>query len=251
MLQSSEPVVPMPDGEHAQTGTLSDTLKLLADPNRLELLEQLREPKIIDEITLTPSRASKDANPDRQLTRQAVRHHIRQLRDEGLIEVSPRRRSDGRNVSEFRVNEQAFYGVVEKLRELNQHICQTKKRRSTLREAANDAREDWPPGPKLVLVRGLHDGDVFPMNESTVDPPRGWVIGRSEECNIDIGYDPAVAHENTEILQRDGGFRIIDLRSSKHRTLVNGAPLPFGGEAELEHGDIIEVGSSVFVFHAR
>lgn len=224
-------------------------LKLLADPNRLELLQQLREPKIIDEIKLTPSRVSQGTNPDRQLTRQAVRHHLRQLRDEGLIKTSSRRRSDGRNVSEFSVDREGFYGLVEELRRLNEFLCQRRKRHDSLREAAEEARADWPSGPKLVLVRGLDNGEVFPLNQATSSPPRGWVIGRDKRCTVQLDYDPSVAHENTEILRRDEAFILIDLRSSKDRTVLNGTPLPFGGEAELEHGDILEVGSSVFVFH--
>lgn len=240
----------MPD-EDVQTNALSESLKLLADPNRLELLRQLREPKIVDEIKLTPSRASNQANPDRQLTRQAIRHHLRQLRDEGLVEVSNRQRSDGRRVSEFRVDEGAFYGIVEDMRQLNELISRSRRRRSSLREAADRAQEDWPAGPKLVLVRGLHDGHVFPLNESTLNPPRGWVIGRSEDCTVQVDYDEDVAEEDTEILRGDDGFEVIDLRSSKHRTSLNGVPLPFGGKADLDHGDIVEVGSSVFVFHDR
>lgn len=228
------------------TNSLSDTLKLLADPNRLDLLRQLREPKIVDEIQMTPSRASNGTNPERQLTRQAVRHHLRQLRDENLVIVTERERGDGRQVSEFKVNEQTFYDIVEKLHNLNAYIG-----RPSQNDVPQASDREWPAGPKLVLVRGLYDGQVFPLNEGRRTPPRGWVIGHGEGCSVKVDYDPQVAPEDTEILPREEhpGYKLIDLRTSMERTVVNGNPVEVGGEKTLEHGDVLKVGSSVFVFH--
>ncbi len=230
------------------TNPLSDTLKLLADPNRLDLLQQLREPKIVDEIEMTPSRASNEANPNRQLTRQAIRHHLRQLREANLVIVSERERDDGRHVSEFKVNEQAFYDIVEKLHNLNAYIG-----RSSNGNTSDNYEDGWQAGPKLVLVRGLYDGQVYPLNEGHRSPPRGWVIGHGEECSVKVDYDPHVASEDAEILPRNEapGYKLIDLRTSHHRTIVNGNPVEFGGEEALEHGDVLKVGSSVFVFHEQ
>lgn len=230
---------------------VSNTLRLLADSNRLDLLQQLSEPKITDEIELTPSRVSQGTNPDRQLTRQAVRHHLRQLRDEGLVETSLRRRQDGRLVNEFTINQAAFFSVMKELRDLNARICDDHGRPGSLLDSAGDAQEGWPPGPKLVLIRGLHHGEVYPLDQTTATPSRGWVIGRSSVCGIQLDHDPDVAHQNTEILPQDEGFHLIDLRSSHQGTVVNGVQLPFGGETDLSHGDILEIGSSVFVFHER
>lgn len=236
---------------HNKIETVSNTLRLLADSNRLDLLQQLSEPKITDEIELTPSRVSQGTNPDRQLTRQAIRHHLRQLRDEGLIETSLRRRPDGRLVNEFQVNQQAFFAVLEELRSLNERICNGRRPRVSLRESVEGTREGWPAGPKLVLVRGLHNGEVYPLNETTASPPRGWVIGRSADCGIQLDYDPDVAYQNSEIIFQDDGFHLIDLRISNQGTVLNGVQLPVGGETDLAHGDILEIGSSVFVFHER
>ncbi len=240
----------MPDPE-AQTNALSEVLKLLADPNRLDLLRQLREPKIVDEIRMTPSRPTNQTNPDRQLTRQAVRHHLRQLREEDLVQVSARQRPDGRQVSEFKVNEQAFYGLIEDLHNLNEYISSTNGHGSMA--GTNGDEDQWPTGPKLVLVRGLHDGRPYMLTESRRDPPRGWVIGRGEHCAVNVGYDPYVAEEDTEIMpsENGAGFDLIDLRSSNEATAVNGTSLPFGGKTSLDHGDVIKVGSSVFVFHEK
>lgn len=236
---------------HEKIDTVSDRLRLLADANRLDLLQQLSEPKTTDEIELTPSRVSRGSNPDRQLTRQAVRHHLRQLRDQGLVETSSRRRQDGRMVNEFQINQEAFFAVLEELRKLNQRICAGRRRRASLLERAGDAREGWPVGPKLVLVRGLHDGEVYPLDQTTASPPRGWVIGRSPGCSIQLDYDPDVAHQNSEITFQDQGFHLIDLRISNQGTVLNGVQLPVGGQTDLAHGDILEIGSSVFVFQER
>lgn len=242
----------MPDLD-IEPNNLSEVLKLLADPNRLDLLRQLREPKIVDEIKMTPSRSTSETNPDRQLTRQAVRHHLRQLREKDFVHVSPRRRPDGRQVSEFEVNEEAFYGLVEELHNLNEYISTTNGHASLDPTSASDQQEGWPTGPKLVLVRGLHDGRPYMLSESRREPPRGWVIGKADDCAVDLGYDPHVADEDAEIMPNSGGqgYELIDLRSSRDSAVVNGSPVPFGGKTELEHGDVIQIGSSMFVFHEK
>lgn len=242
----------MPDPDVEQN-SLSDLLKLLADPNRLDLLRQLREPKIVDEIQMTPSRSTNETNPERQLTRQAVRHHLRQLREKDFVRVSARRRPDGREVSEFEVNEQAFYGLVEDLHNLNEYIS-TSNGHAPMQTSSHTEQDDgWPMGPKLVLVRGLHDGHPYMLTESQRDPPRGWVIGRADHCAVHVGYDPYVADEDAEIMPNENGngYELIDLRSSNDSAVVNGSAVPFGGKTELDHGDVIKVGSSMFVFHEK
>jgi DNA-binding transcriptional ArsR family regulator len=234
---------------------LGAKLKALSSMNRLRLVDELDEPKTVDDIHLTPSGPGEDADADRQLTRQGVRHHLSRLEDADLVRSTTRPNQRGRDRREYMVNEPAVFGLLEELRGLlgpggKEPLDPFKT------EAASPRTEQsnrWLEGPKLVLLKGAEDDRVFNLRQIDPDPAsgRGWVIGRSNEAQIALPYDPYLSGQNTEILEEDGEYRIVDLRISTNGTQLNDERLKPGQETPLEHGDIVKVGCSSLVFHER
>src|SRR5437867_2205320 len=77
-------------------------LEALSNPARLEMLHLLRQPRAVGEIHLRPS-AQGEHNPERNITRQAVRKHLAKLEEAGLVVVQEGRR-EGVAVDERVVN---------------------------------------------------------------------------------------------------------------------------------------------------
>lgn len=230
---------------------LEGDLRALSFVNRLELLAKLQEPRTVDELKLTPRVQQRGASPDRTLTRQAVRHHLDKLVEAGLVHASTVHGDDGRPRRAYVVNDARVYQVAESLRELSSLGGQAPVESYSTQDLRDLPRNTWPEGPKLVLVHGAPQAEVFPLRQGRLRAPRGWIIGRSPEAHVRLAYDPYVSSENSEIVPENGSFRLLDLRSSKNGTVLNGERMEVGGEERLEHGDIVRVGSSVLVFRAN
>jgi predicted component of type VI protein secretion system len=90
-------------------------------------------------------------------------------------------------------------------------------------------------GPRALLVV---DG------RRMLVPPSGGTIGRSRDCEI-VLHDTGVSRRHASVLPSDGGWTIEDLGSTNGVTL-NGRRLH--GSAQLEPGDVIELGSTEITF---
>lgn len=239
------------DHDFAQLG---DRLKALSSTNRLRLIAELQQPQTVDDIHLTPAGPGEEENADRQLTRQGVRHHLSRLEDADLVRSTTRPNKRGRDRREYMVNEPAVFGLLEELRQLLAPGAEEPLDPFKTETANGRAGETtWREGPKLVLLQGADDDQVFNLREIDPDPStgRGWVVGRSSQAQISLQYDPYLSAQNTEILEDEGEYRIVDLRISTNGTRLNGEQLPPGKEAPLEHGDVVKVGCSALVFHER
>lgn len=233
---------------------LGSKLKALSSPNRLRLISNLQKPRTVDDIHLTPadSAASEgDETEGRQLTRQGVRHHLSLLESEDLIRSTTRPNDSGRDRRAYVVNEPAVFGLLEELRNRLAPGAEEQLGPFKTETTGSSGELAWHEGPKLVLLQGAENNRVFHLRKIDPDPAsgRGWVIGRSPEAQIPLQYDPYLSAQNTEILQEDGGYRLVDLRISTNGTQVNGERLKPGKEIDLEHGDIVRVGCSALVFH--
>lgn len=230
--------------------TLETYLKVLSHANRLRLLRLLREPRTLGEIELTPSPSQARGNPDRTISRQAVRNHLDQLVEAGVVRVRTTRGDDGRKRNEYVLDQSRLFAVFEemqKLTELETHFQPDPRETIAM---GGDPSTEWDEGPKLVLVHGVHEGRSFPLRRSDLDDDRGWVIGRADDAHVPLAYDPYVSKQNSEILPTDDGYEILDLRTSKNGTWLNWHRLPTGGQAKLGPGDVVGVGRSRLVFRA-
>lgn len=229
--------------------TLLWKLKAVSDDNRFRLLEDLKDPKTINDLHLTPETENRGYREERCLTRQGIQYHIDILREAGLVTASPQKR-DGRIMNVHRVDPSGLFLLEQELATFMSRLGQDQPPVDTETQSLPDREETqkWPEEPRLVLTRGLTPGRVFELGGKPPSAHRGWIIGRSAKVEITIPYDPYVSAEDTEILPEDGGFRVLDLRTSTNRTTINGRELSFGGEARLERGDLLQVGRTQLLY---
>lgn len=241
----------MVEASQIDADALEQNLKVLAFANRIELLSILRTPRALDEIDLMPTISQAGANPERNISRQAVRNHIEKLMEVGLVRMrmSERRGHKGRrSVQEYFVDHARLFAVVDELRRLS--LIHTKVEpdpfaTSTLEQIGEPT---WPDGLKVIVVRGTQEGRALPLRHTDLQAPRGWVIGRSPRCAVRLEYDPYISSENSEIVHDADGYRLLDMRNARNGTFLNWRRLPVGGEVRLRSGDIIGVGRSLLLF---
>ncbi|HEV7509982.1 MAG TPA: sigma 54-interacting transcriptional regulator [Thermoanaerobaculia bacterium] len=94
--------------------------------------------------------------------------------------------------------------------------------------------------PRLIAVSGPLAGQTFALGTERL------TLGRDHGNTVHL-RDLAVSRHHCE-LEADGGrFRLRDL-DSRHGTFVNGVPVR---ERDLEPGDLIALGGSLFLFQTR
>lgn len=240
-----------PASSAVEAEALERSLKALSFANRIELLAQLRTPKTLDELRLTPSASHAGSRPQRPLTRQAVRHHLDKLAEVGLVRLGKRKGEDGRTRTEYVLDEARLYGIIQQLEALASEGTGVSLEPFETEVVGSALTEPLEAGPKLVLVRGARQDGVFELDPGRLTGERGWVIGRSADVQIPLPYDPYISSENSEIIREDDGYAVIDLRTSTNGTVLNGQRLPVGDQRPLAHGDILQVGCSMLVFHER
>jgi two-component system, NtrC family, response regulator HydG len=94
--------------------------------------------------------------------------------------------------------------------------------------------------PRLVALAGPMLDAVIPLQAPEIS------IGRGTGNQLCIS-DPVLSRQHCTISCRNGEFLLRDL-GSRHGTSVNGVPVR---EQLLNHGDQLELGSSVFAFLLR
>ncbi len=220
---------------------LERVFKALANINRLKLLVQLQTPRGYSEIDLSPSRGDSAGSEDRSISRQAVRSHIQELMDIGVVVEAP---SDGQG-SQFLVDHSQLFALIERMRSLAQIQPTVEVTGKTLGLEINASPPD-ADGPHLLLVRGVEEGRCFELDGGDEDGQ--WTVGRASETDITLDYDAYVSSEHAKILRRDGEFFLMDSPANKNGTFLNWEKLTRGGIAPLSSGDVLGIGLSLLVF---
>lgn len=229
---------------------LAEYLRVLGNPNRLEMLHALRSPRSVRDIELRPESVRDGENPERAISHQAVRDHLARLRAIGVLVVE-RVERDGGVVDEYVLNHPKLFAIVEELRALGELRSAVKAEPEATLGAGAPARRVEAPGPHFVLVRGQGEGRVFPLRRENLAADRGWVVGRKPGLAVSLDYDPFVSSENAEVLHDGRGFVLRDIPASRNGTRVNFETLARGGTALLRHGDVVGVGRTHLVFRER
>ena len=231
-------------------GRLESSLRALAYASRLELLSQLRVPRAVADIRLQPAQTRPGENPERAMARQSVLEHIEKLIEAGVVvPIRTDREGPGRPALAYAVNPQRLFAILEEMR----LVCAMPVRHTPSADATAPvharAAPTYGPGPKLVLVHGLYDGRVYPIDDASVHPERGWLVGRREGSAVSLEYDPFVSTENAEVRRApSGGFVIRALPGTRNGTTHNWVALADGASVPLVAGDVIGVGRSLLVF---
>ncbi len=241
----------MEAGELVDYDALEEFLRALAYGSRLELVRLLHRPRALADIRLTPRQVRPGENPARTVSRQTLQAHLDKLVEVGLV-VAQDAREPGRRGKEYAWNPQRFYQVLEEFRKVGVIVEDGWVGRDATVDLGAPSRTALASGPKLMLVRGLSEGQVFPLLQRDLHDGRGWIIGRKPDLHVSLTYDPFVSLENAEILpDGDGGFAIVDLRTSKNGTTLNWRRLDKESGVNLVPGDVIGVGRSALVFRAQ
>jgi DNA-binding transcriptional ArsR family regulator len=225
---------------------VAELLAALSYPARVELLEQLKFPRTVADIRLTPHRQDKVGSPDRASARPTILRHLEKLMEVDLVHAAPAE-VDGQRVVRYEVNAQKLYVLAEELRRITVNYAG--------RGPAGDAtgtvqRKPVAParkGPRLVLVHGVYEGRAYPLSAEAA-AAGAWTIGRKRGLPVALDYDPYVSIENSVVEQRGRDFIVRDLVESKNGTTVNWEPMARGGEQVLAPGDVIGVGRSLLSF---
>lgn len=220
---------------------LERVLKALANVNRIQLLLALQKPSRMTEIDLKPSRSGPWGAEDRAISRQAVRAHVDALREIGVVDVLDEESATPRYV----VNHARLYEVTESLREMATIRAVVDVQDETVARGAEGNAVDVK-GPRLVLVRGVREGQAFALAEPA--PSAGWLIGRHRDADVSLDYDPFVSSAHSRVVAKDGRHFLVDLRENRNGTLLNWRPMARGGIAPLEPGDLVGVGSTVLLY---
>lgn len=222
---------------------LARHLEAISSPTRLELLRILRTPQTATEIRVGPTLSREGENPERPLTRQAISRHLDVLMEAGLVRRLPAGRGGKGDL--FVLNHERLFAVVDEMRGLS-------RLRPTLLDGARDgtmahagSRDARPPaGPRLLVAYGRDDGVAYSLAEGA-----RWRIGRGENAQIVLDYDPYTSSDHCEIVRRGDAFFVVDL-ASRNGTWVDWARLPAHGEAALRPGSLLIVGRTNLVFQS-
>jgi DNA-binding transcriptional ArsR family regulator len=218
---------------------LESVFKALGNINRLKLLLALQTPRGYSEIELTPSRGGQAGSSDRPISRQAVRNHVQELQDIGVVVEAE---SDGRR-RRFVVDRARLFAVVERMRRLATVEPSQIPAGQTI-EMDSEPRGHVPDGPHLALVRGVEEGRTFQLDTGE----ERHVIGREKDADVVLDYDGFVSGEHATVHRKDDGFFLRDLPRNKNGTFLNWRRLQEGGVAPLAPGDVVGVGRSLLVF---
>ena len=96
---------------------------------------------------------------------------------------------------------------------------------------------DREASPYLVL----RDGDDQQV-EIALEPDRGLVVGRGQECDLSLRWDSVASRIHGELVCRGGAWLVLDDGISKNGTFVNGERVH--GRRRLQDGDVIVFGST-------
>lgn len=224
---------------------LERAFKALANINRLKLLLALQRPKGYSEIELTPSRAGGGASKNRPISRQAVRNHIEELRELGVVTET----DDDDRKRRFVVDRARLYAIIEQMRQLAT-VKPTVDPEGPTMALGETSPPPTPTDPHLALVRGVEEGRTFVLNGTDEPSEEGqtFVIGRDTSADVPLDYDAFVSGEHAYVHRREDGYFIEDLPQNKNGTFLNWRKVEDGGLAPLSPGDIVGVGLSLLVF---
>lgn len=221
---------------------LARLVEALANPTRLALLRQLRQPRTLGEIRLRAEHNPEGLNPDRLMTRQAVRGHLDRLVEAGFVRT--RRATRGAApVEEYVVNHQGLFALAEEVRVLGELRPLDPSWDGHTEVLDGRGRASRSQGPRLVVVRGLGEGRAFAL-----DGALEWLIGRRWGLAVTLDYDPFVSSEHARVVTDGGRFFVEALPTSRNPTMLNWVELGRGERSPLATGDVVGVGKSLLLF---
>jgi pSer/pThr/pTyr-binding forkhead associated (FHA) protein len=104
--------------------------------------------------------------------------------------------------------------------------------------------EEWLKQAWVKVLAGRNEGKDFILSK-TVN-----ILGRDERSDVPLYGDPSIGAQHAAI-RTDGYRHILIDAGAPTGTLVNGQPVPSGGELLLRDGDMIQIGSQRILFREK
>ncbi|MBW3584235.1 MAG: FHA domain-containing protein, partial [Euryarchaeota archaeon] len=215
----------------------------LAYAIRLEILDKVRLPHALSEIRVAPLRRTSGSKAG-TASRQAVKHHLDRLIEADLVRLDP---DAGEDRPRYVVHPQRLYALTEELRSLSVNRVRYRTRKDVTETLRSGARTPRVEGPRLVLVHGVYEGQMYSLADEGGTKER-WTIGRSEEADVRLTYDPFASMMNTYVLRHGDEHLVMDSGLSKNGTQLDWEPLQPNEAYPLRPGHVIGVGRSLLCF---
>lgn len=176
--------------------------------------------------------------------RKVSRKHAQIKREDDVFTIEDMKSSGGTEVNGKKItSKQIFTGDVIKIADYELHFSSGLRGEERTvfddeKTAFDDDRTKFyeEPVAKLVVIRAKNlEGDISVEGEV--------VLGRGDEADIQL-EDERASRKNCKIAMVNNNFVITDLESA-NGTFVNGEKIT---EKELQNGDKIQIGNSVFEF---
>jgi len=212
----------------------------LGNPNRLELLRQLRRPRRVSELRASPEVTRPGENPERAVSRQAVRQHLEKLLAVDVAQLH--RRGSAYEGNEYLANHRQLFVIAEQLRDLARFHPEEASLPTETRSSLPSHRPPPGRGPALVLVHGIDEGRTW-----TLGVGKPLLVGRLREADVCLDYDPFVSNRHADVTVVDGRTIFRDL-GSRNGTLLNFARMRPREPVSLAAGDIVSIGRSTLVY---
>ncbi len=227
------------------TERFAEVCAALGNPVRLQIMKQLREPKALGEILVKPHRKEGDEVPDRAMSRVSVRGHLDQLLAIRAVRIKRGVRK-GKAVDLYEVNHGRVFTLAEEMRRLV--LLRPQDLSGNQTELIGVPREVAMEGAYLVLVNGVFEGKVFPLNATVASDGMAWNMGRSTDNPVCLDYDPFVSLQNAKIVFHEDKFCLVARLGTRNGTFLNWIEIEDDEMHPLRSGDVIGVGRSLLVF---
>jgi DNA-binding transcriptional ArsR family regulator len=219
---------------------VAEALDALSNPRRLRILQLLTRP-----------RYRKEVGSELDLSRQAASRHIDKLLDRGFIREMEGWRESG-PVKEYHVVPERLFALGMSVAELGKLQPEggpavEADRTTELQEDGEEPADEGSPGEaRLLVANGPKPGTTL-----TLEGSEGrWTLGREEDRDLVIDWDPYVSGRHAEVHLDLGGHTVVDAHSS-NGTYVNFSRIPPAERVELAAGDVVKVGRTVVVYQAE
>lgn len=223
------------DAEKVDVEALSESLKALANPKRLQLLRFLREPHYLEEIA-----------SELGMSRQAAQDHVGLLHEAGLLEKHAAQRPTGQ-VVEYHLVRARYFSLFEDLRILGATLPKSADEEALMRTVAGSGEgvASRAEGPELVVIGGFRPGLRAPLHRGSAAPT--LTLGRDPGSGLLLDWDLMVSNRHAEIRGAAKGHALVDL-FSRNGTFVNGTRAPAGEPVPLRSGDVLQLGRTMLVY---
>ncbi len=218
---------------------IAEVLTSLGNPLRLSLLRRLIQPHSLDQIHALSLRYEALPAGPAPSPEAFHREYLEPLIDLGVVTF---REPDGGGAAQYVLNQPALYALAEKVNDVGRLKAPDAPRRMAVRAPSLPASFKLST-PCLVLVKGLWEGRTFQLPRR---PEGSWLIGRSNQADVCLDYDPYIAPQNTRISWEDGAYRVEDIQGGKG-TQLNFQDLRRGSSQALRNGDVVGIGRSLLM----